>query len=276
MMIKNILVELNSTLNNLERREYLRPTIKEFNRKIGGLIKDGYSKSEAYILVFDYLTEIMRRSQKGVEEIIQNKIKMGEISDASQSRVAVAGLNFQGIITYALIQNILLDNLPNVVVAFRPKQSKYKKLLEKYTEITVGDETQKPDVDIMVFDPNNESAPIVVYSCKTSLRERAGQTYKWKLLYEMATSKCKYIEKSDDCPVKKYKIGFSGGRKVLVGFITADFYNEVSSPQLRGMLSFFDFSYVSKPNIGLKKIRNLSKIIEDLNEIFGKQNKARS
>ena len=62
-----------------------------------------------------------------------------------------------------------------------------------------------------------------------------------------------------------------GEKRVLVGFITADFYNEISSPQLRGMLSFFDFSYVSKPVIEIETIRKLSKIIEDLKEIFGKR-----
>jgi len=268
-MVDSVLTELIATLNNLKSREYLKPTIVELNKKLNELISEGFSESEAWIIVLDYLTEIMRKSQENVEKIIQRKIRDGEIRNASQSRVAVAGLNFQGIITYTLIQNILLGNLPKIIVAFRPKQSKYKEILEKYTEITVGNEIQKPDVDIMVFDPNNESTPVVVYSCKTSLRERAGQTYRWKLLYEMATSKCEYIEDSRNCPIKKYRISFSGKRRVLVGFITADFYDEISSPQIRGMLSFFDFSYVSKPNVGFEKVRNLSKIIEDLNEIFG-------
>lgn len=269
-MPDTVLKELTTTLENLESREYLKPTIAEFNKKIEIFIRDGLSKSESFTKVLDYLTEIMRKSQKNVEKIIQRRIENGEIKDASQSRVAVAGLNFQGLITYALIQNILLGNLPKVIVAFRPKKSRYKIILERYTKITVGDEIQKPDVDLMIFDPNREDTPIIIYSCKTSLRERAGQTYRWKLLYELATSKCKYIEKSDDCPIKKYKISSSGERKVLVGFITADFYDEVSSPQLRGMLSFFDFSYVSKPKIDLEKIKNLSRIIEDLNAIFGK------
>jgi len=269
-MVDSVLAELSATLTSLKNREYLQPTIIEFHKKIEELKTKGIEEKEAYILVLDYLTEIMRKSQENVEKIIQKKIKKGEIKDASQSRVAVAGLNFQGIIVYALVKNILLGNLPKIIVALRPKQSKhYKEILEKYTEIIVGDEIQKPDVDIMIFDPNKKDTPVIIYSCKTSLRERAGQTYRWKLLYEMATSKCEYIEKSETCPIKKYKISFSGEREVLVGFITADFYDEISSPQLRGMLSFFDFSYVSKPNVKLGKIKNLSKIIEDLNKIFG-------
>ncbi|ASJ10137.1 hypothetical protein A3L12_01915 [Thermococcus sp. P6] len=196
-MVDHILKELTTTLNDLERTEYLKPTIAKFNEKLDELISEGLSRSEAYIMVLDYLTEIMKESQENVEKIIQRKIREGKISSASQTRVAVAGLNFQRIITYALIQNVLVGNLPKVIVALRPKQSKYKKIVEKYMKITVGNEIQKPDVDILVFDPNSESTPFVIYSCKTSLRERAGQTYKWKLLYEMATSKCKYIEYSD-------------------------------------------------------------------------------
>lgn len=268
-MEESISTELRTTLNKLSRGEYLKPTIAEFNNKLKELMDNGLSDREALIAVLDHLTEIMRNSQEHVEKIIQGKITTGEIRDASQSRVAVAGNNFQRLIIYALILNILRDNLPPVMVAFRPKQSKkYRKILEKYTKITIGDEIQKPDVDIMVTEPNNENTPVVIYSCKTSLRERAGQTYKWKLLYDMATAKCRYNKEYHDCFVKQYNMEFRGKKKVLVGFITADFYDEVTSPQHRGILSFFDFSYVSKPNVSFEKVKTLSKIIDDLNDIF--------
>ena len=270
-MVQLILKELNKNLNILRKRDYLKPTIEKYEEKVNELISQGIAKSESHarILVLDYLTEIMRESQKDVEKIIERKMKEGRIKYPSQARVAVAGFNFQGLVTYALIQNALLDNIPKVIIALRPKQSKYREILERYALIMVGDESQKPDVDILVFDPTREEKPIVIYSCKTSLRERAGQTYKWKLLYDMATTKCKYINQSSECPVKKYRISFSGERKVLVGFITADFYDELKSPQLRGMLSFFDFSYVSKPYTSMQNTKKLSGIIRDLNIVFG-------
>ncbi len=268
--MRPVLKELKENLNKLKRRGYLKPTIKKYEEKVDKLIKEGIADSEAHarILVLDYLTEIMRESQGEVEKIIEEKLKRGLISDPSQTRVAVAGSNFQGLVAYALIQNVLSGNIPGVIIALRPKQSKYREVLERYTLIMVGDEYQKPDVDILMFDPTIEEKPVIIYSCKTSLRERAGQTYKWKLLYEMATTKCKYIVQSDECPIKRYKISFNGKRKVLVGFITADFYNELNSPQLRGMLSFFDFSYVSKPHTDAPNTKKLSEIVGDLNKIF--------
>ena len=72
-MENNILTELNNTLNSLKSREYLQPTIAEFNKKIDELIAKGFSKPEAHIVVLDYITEVMRRSQKNVEKIIQRK-----------------------------------------------------------------------------------------------------------------------------------------------------------------------------------------------------------
>ncbi|MHA1506713.1 MAG: BsaWI family type II restriction enzyme [Candidatus Asgardarchaeia archaeon] len=260
--------ELRNIITSLESREYLVPTIKAFDDRIKHFSSGGLSEKDALITILDYITEIMRGSEADVEKIIQRRIEEGKIKDTSQTRVAVAGSNFQGIIAYALIKNILIENIPPLLVVLRPKQSRYRKTLEKYTKILVGGEVQKPDVDIMVYDPLREDKPVIVYSCKTSLRERAGQTYRWKLLYDMATTKCKFIEESEECPINKYDIKFEGEREVLVGFITADFYDEIKSPQARGMLSFFDFAYVTKPDVNFEKVKRLSEIVNDLREVY--------
>lgn len=86
-------------------------------------------------------------------------------------------------------------------------------------------------------------------------------TYRWKLL----------VEVSQHCPtlVEKYGIEYSPKRKVLVGLITADFYGELRSPQQRGALKFFDFTYVSKPGPHAPPLKPLSTIVEDLKETYG-------
>ena len=211
----------------------------------------------------------MKSSKKDVEKLIDDRIRRGEIKNKEQTLKSVAGHNFQGIVSYTLICNVLVSNLPELVIALRPKQSKkYGKKLEKYTKIYVGNEAQKPDVDIMIYDPTNNDSPVIIYSCKTSLRERAGQTYKWKIMYDLATTNCEYIKQNPNCPINRHKLKFEGNRLVNVGFITADFYDELNNPQLRGMLSFFDYNYVSKPNPPNDLIKKLSEIIGDLNTIF--------
>ncbi len=100
----------------------------------------------------------------------------------------------------------------------------------------------------------------IILSLKTSLRERAGQTYKWKLLMEIATS---------DNPIKdKYKIYYNVLEIPIVCFATINFYNEINNPQHRGMFKFFDKAFIAK-NIQTDFISHLSEIVEFVNEKLG-------
>jgi len=66
-----------------------------------------------------------------------------------------------------------------------------------------------------------------------------GQTYKWKLLMEIAMS---------DCEVRdKYEISYAPPTVPLVCFVTVNFYNEINNPQHRGMFKFFDRAFIGKP-----------------------------
>ena len=97
----------------------------------------------------------------------------------------------------------------------------------------------------------------MIISLKTSLRERAGQTYKWKLLLEIATS---------DNPVKdKYKINYDVENMPLVGFATVNFYDEINNSQHKGMFQFFDKVFIAKP-LQETFIAPMSKLIEYINQ----------
>lgn len=76
-------------------------------------------------------------------------------------------------------------------------------------------------------------------SLKTSLRERAGQTYRWKLLLEIATTENQIKD--------KYNIAYDSAAMPIVCFATVNFYNEINNPQHRGMLKFFDNAFIGKP-----------------------------
>jgi type II restriction enzyme len=89
------------------------------------------------------------------------------------------------------------------------------------------------------------------------LRERANQTYKWKLLLEIATT---------NNPIKdKYNISYLLDKMPLVCFATVNFYNEINNPQHRGMFKFFDKSFIGKP-INADFIETLSSLIDFANE----------
>ena len=167
-------------------------------------------------------------------------------------------------VAYALVRNVMLGNLLPMYVALKPKRHP---IVEKYATIQVADEIQKPDIDLLVYGQNPKS-PIVIYSCKTSLRERAGQTYRWKLLLDLASCTCPYIERSQECPIHRYEISYEKLRPVKVGFITADFYREINNPQQQGMWGFFDYVYLAARDQVSGRVKYLSSIIDDLNTLY--------
>ncbi len=243
-MRKELLIEKSKIENNENVKkslDILRSYIEE------------YGEIEA----FNFLYDVMKGSQPFVEALLDLRKKQNPNYDKDQARKTIAGNNFQFLVLYLLILNIEKGNLPKDLIILKTKKHK---IIDEYATIKVADETQKPDLDLIAFS-EGENKPIVIYSCKTSLRERAGQTYRWKLLVDIT----KY------CPalVEKYKLDYPEKRKVLTGFITTNFYNEIMQPQQKGMLEFFDYAYIAK-NIKVKPpIKKLSSIIEDLNLLFG-------
>ena len=125
--------------------------------------------------------------------------------------------------------------------------------------IHIDGETQNPVMDIAIYsvDENRLLSKFFIISLKTSLRERAGQTYRWKLLLEIATCENSIKE--------KYNITYKSKTTPLVGFATVNFYNEINSPQHRGMFKFFDKSFISK-EVDTPFITKLSNLPAYVNE----------
>lgn len=247
------MLEVNiKTISDIEDRYYFTP-IKE------GL--EAKAKKIGYTKALDYLTEIMQNATSKVEKLIQDKIKKKIISDANQARKTIAGNGFQGLVAYSLIK-LQEKNLlnPNLAITLKPKKHP---LIEKYATIKVGDDVQKPDIDLLIYYyPKPEKYPVIIYSIKTSFRERAGQTYRWKLLMDIVSS--------DDCKSikSKYDLTYKAVDNFKVGFITTNFYNEITKPQQKGMLKFFDFVYITKPGRWEMPISEFSIILDDLNNVY--------
>ncbi|MFH1392505.1 MAG: BsaWI family type II restriction enzyme [bacterium] len=242
-----------------DSRIYWTPTRKEFYKKLEQIQKEQkITRKKALILILDYLDEILKNSEKAVMRLARKTSK-----DLKQVRVSVAGNNYQALVAHALMENVLAGNLPDLHIVVKPKQHP---IIKEYGIIKVGGENQKPDMDVLIYSNKPKSA-LVICSCKTSLRERAGQTYRWKLLLYLATANPKHLEKYPECPINKLDIKYKKDRKIYVAMITADFYNEANQPQQKGMFQFFDGAFLSKKE-KIKGLKNLSEIIEWLNKIY--------
>lgn len=218
----------------------------------------------SYRQILSHLSPIMRSAQDSVEAIIQSRVDSGEISNADQARKSTAGNIFQQMIAYTFAKNIVLGNITgNLTVTMSTAN-----ILEEYATIKVGEDSQKPDSDVLIYDDADVTSPIMNFSCKTSCRERAGQTYKWKLLSDLASCDCDHKEGNDKCPVNIYQLEYSSQRKIKVCFITADFYDEIAQPQIAAMFNFFDYSYVAKPTSNITTIKPLEDVIDDINNCF--------
>ena len=204
----------------------------------------------------DYLYEIIVSSKDDVEAIIQQRLKAGLIKNADQSRKTIVGAIFPYCITYIFLKLKQQDFVKhNIYIT----SNKSIPALEKMLTVYVDGETQKPDMDLIIYsmDDNNKLNKCMILSLKTSLRERAGQTYRWKLLLEIATSA--------DCSVKeRYNITYDNVDMPIVCFVTINFYNEINNPQHRGMLKFFDNAFIGKP-IDSEFISRLSTLVDYAN-----------
>jgi|LFRM01.1.fsa_nt_gb type II restriction enzyme len=268
----NSIIENRKLINKLEKMEYFSPTATVYKQKFNNLLSEGLSNKEANLQILNQLTSILVESQNGVEDIINNKINNGRIKDDKQARKAIAGSNFQSLVAYALAQNVICGNIDQGVVV-NVRTSNHE-LIKKYAAIKVGDEnSQKPDSDVLLY-KNDSSSPIINFSCKTSLRERAGQTYRWKLLVDLATCNCEHIACNPNCPANKYNLQYEKSRKIYICFVTSDLYNEINNPQISGMFTFFDFAFITKTEKelehceGTNQIAQFDKVVEFINQVY--------
>ena len=244
------IIELND-IQNIESKYYMKPIIDAINLDIS---KNNLKWHE----VFDRLYNYLENNKDTVKELTQKRVKEGKIKNSEQAIKSIAGGAFSNLIIWVFLKNkennYIKDNIFITSNIIRIKE------WQKLFLIKVGEETQKPDVDLVIYslNSNNDLNKCLILSLKTSLRERAGQTYKWKLLMEIAKEESKLKD--------KYNISYNPPVLPLVCFATVNFYNEINNPQNRGMFKFFDCAFIGK-NIETKDfIKPLSYIIEYVNK----------
>lgn len=246
-MIKNY----EKTISNLRNRYYFPPIEKGFKEKV-----EEYGHEAA----LNHLTTVMREAEDEIGEIINQRLVEKKIYDVKQTSKNVAGNGFQALVIYSLLHLQTNNLIPNdLVITLKPKKHQ---IIKEFATIRVQGEIQKPDIDLMIFKASDLIRnPILIFSLKTSLRERAGQTYKWKLLVDIASSPdCQSIR-------EKYQLQYQTETNIRIGFITADFYEETYQPQQQGVLKFFDYAYVTKSEVP-DSVKPFSSIIADLNKLY--------
>lgn len=238
-------------LQEIESKYYMQPILKAISTDLN-------NKKITLITCFNHLYEYLVNSKEAVEKLIQGRVARGEIRDASQARKSIAGGAFSSLIIWVFLKNKECGNTPqNIFITSKISQiPQHKELFF----IKVGEETQKPDVDLIIYSENadNTLKKCLILSLKTSLRERAGQTYKWKLLMEIASG--------DSAIKEKYDIVYNPPILPLVCFATVNFYNEINNPQHRGMFKFFDCAFIGKDIKTDEFIKPLSYILDFISE----------
>jgi len=241
-------------ISDIKRSYYMSPIlagIDEFVAAHGDTDK-------TWINAFDQIYNVLTNAKNAVDAILEKRRESGKIKDVSQARKSVAGNAFSSAIVYIFLQNKIRGNIkPGVFMTSRKSQVKG---FDKITTIHVGGETQKPDCDLVIYTKtaDGQADRCMILSLKTSLRERAGQTYKWKMLLEIAST--------ENVIKERYDISYPVEKMPLIGFATVNFYSEINNPQHRGMFKFFDKSFVAKPEGGGDLVVPLSRMVEYVNQ----------
>jgi type II restriction enzyme len=228
--------EERKTLENIKAKPYMVKVID----LVENFVEEYKNKDKklAYLIVFDEIFRILNEAKKFVDAYLQERKKRNEIKDEKQALKSIAGNSFSFTLIYIFLKNKELGNIREDI--FVTSQTSKVPSFKEIAIIDVDGETQKPDCDLVIYSLNNDESlkKCMIVSLKTSLRERAGQTYKWKLLMEIASSENSIKE--------KYNIKYNPNKMPLVIFATVNFYNEINNPQHRGMFKFFDKSFIAK------------------------------
>jgi type II restriction enzyme len=225
------------TLENINDTPYMAKTI--------ALVNDFAAKhasknaKSVWLAVFDEVFRILNEAKTAVDIYLSDRKAKGEIKDEKQALKSIAGNSFSLTVIYIFLKNKEWSNIRKDI--FITSQISKVPSFKEVSTINVDGETQKPDCDLVIYSLNDDNTlkKCMILSLKTSLRERAGQTYKWKLLMEIASS--------ENAIKEKYNIEYNPEKMPLVAFATVNFYNEINNPQHRGMFKFFDKSFIAKP-----------------------------
>ncbi|MFY7786795.1 MAG: BsaWI family type II restriction enzyme [Thermoflexibacteraceae bacterium] len=247
--------EEKTTLLAIQKTPYLQEAIK----LVEEFVSMQTSVQEGYQSAFNEIYTILNKAKFSVDIYLQKRKAEGEINDISQALKSIAGNSFSQIIVYIFLKNKELGTIRSNI--FITSQKSKVPSFDEISTIYVDGETQKPDCDLVIYSLSTDLSlnKCLILSLKTSLRERAGQTYKWKLLFEIATTENSIKE--------KFNISYESSKMPLMCFATVNFYEEINNPQQRGMFKFFDKAFIAK-NVDADFIAKLSELPTYINHVL--------
>lgn len=136
-----------------------------------------------YKRALDNLDEIITSSNIDVQKLLEARKEEGYIKDTKQASKSIVGKIFEYSISYCFYKLKERGLINSQILVTSKRKSKSAKNLEELMTINVAGDIQKPDADLFFYtlDETNNVNNFIIISLKTSLRERAGQTYRWKL-----------------------------------------------------------------------------------------------
>jgi len=221
-------------------------------------------------MTFEKIKQIyLSRKKKEINHNFVNKIfgeikekykkeKMKEGKDANQSWNSWSGKVLQQLIKFIVEDFILSLNYPLGITddnALRKKELSFElDKVRRNIEIFYDRYSIIPDADIIIFDKSNYKI-IAVLSCKASLRERVAQAAYWKLKLQLndTTKNIFYYLLSTDNDDDFLNVGDDISRdRIIVE------YGEI------------DKAYIFRNIPESDKVKNFSKIFNDLKKLFNK------
>jgi type II restriction enzyme len=162
-------------LDGVINTPYMQKNVELIERFVRGYESD---RRLAYKEVFDEIFYILNEAKSSVDVYLAERKAHNEIRDEKQALKSIAGNSFSQAVLYIFIKNKEVGNIrPDIFIT--SKKSKVPSFNE-ISIINVDGETQKPDCDLVIYSLNEEKSlkKCMILSLKTSLRERAGQTYR--------------------------------------------------------------------------------------------------
>ena len=142
--------EEQKLFDEITEKYYMKPIIEKIQEYI---LK--YNSKES----LNYLYEILKASKDKVDILLEKRKENGEIKDISQARKSIVGAAFSNSIIYLFLlckQNNLVNE--NIFITNKTKD----KFFVDMVTINVDGETQKPDMDLIIYSTKKNIFPKVI------------------------------------------------------------------------------------------------------------------
>ena len=150
-------LEEQKLLAKVSSAYYMEPVLK----RLRTFIEKKKNKTEAWKEAFNHIHNFLTESEHDVRNILQTRKKEGRIRDISQAMKTIAGHAFSHTVVFLFLQNKKRKMISeNIFITDNVKKPFFKDI----ATIHISGQTQKPDIDIIVFQrlADNQVGPLLI------------------------------------------------------------------------------------------------------------------